>query len=360
MAKRRARGEGSIFKEASTDYWRAYVTLPDGSRKYKRSKSQQVVKDWLLQQRQAMRDSLLLSDERLTIGDYLDRFMSDVAAHTLAPSTIRSYSYLIRDHIVPEIGRIRLANLRPDHLQSLYSKKLKAGLSRRTVQYIHAIIRRSLNEAVRWGLIHRNPTDAVTPPRPKKAPPQTLSIEQAKLYLKSVEEHHYFPIYMLAIMNGMRKGELLGLHWEDVDLDDETISIKHALITIQGKSHIGEPKSSTAKRTIAIPEVICTALREYDSDKEGLVFKTPSGKPISQRNLTRHFHKSLESIGCEKMPFHNLRHTAATILLQAKVHPKIVQEMLGHSTITLTLDTYSHVIPGIQKEAADSMDRLFK
>jgi integrase len=101
-------------------------------------------------------------------------------------------------------------------------------------------------------------------------------------------------------------------------------------------------------------------LREYDSDKEGLVFKTPSGKPISQRNLTRHFHKSLEAIGFEKMPFHNLRHTAATILLQAKVHPKIVQEMLGHSTITLTLDTYSHVIPGIQKEAADSMDRLFK
>ncbi len=161
----------------------------------------------MLEQRKTIQNNLLIDDERLTLGDYLDRFMNEVAVHSLAPSTIRSYNYLIRDHINPEIGYIKLVKLRPDHLQALYSKKLNAGLSKRTVQYIHSIIRRSLNQAVKWGLIYRNPTDAVTPPRPKKEPPRILSADQAKRFLESVEDHPWYPIYLLAITTGMRKGE---------------------------------------------------------------------------------------------------------------------------------------------------------
>jgi integrase len=362
VAKKRARGEGSIFKEASTGYWCAKITLPDGQTKRKRARSQQIVRDWLLEQRKAVKENLLLKDEQITLGAYLDRFMDDVAAHTLAPSTIRSYSYLIRDHIRPEIGNIKLVNLRPDHLQSLYSEKLNVGLSKRTVQYIHSIIRRSLNQALRWGLIYRNPTDAVTAQRQKRNAPSTLSVDEAKKFLESVRSHRWYPIYLLAIMTGMRKGEILGLHWEDVDLENRSISIKHTLVTIQGRTMMSRPKSDAARRTIALPEIVSEELRVYQLEtnkKEGLVFTTSTDRPISQRNLTRHLHAALANAGLQRIRFHDLRHTAATLLLQAKVHPKVVQEMLGHSTIVLTLDTYSHVIPGIQEEAASEMDRLF-
>jgi integrase len=242
VAKRRARGEGSIFKEKS-GFWCAKIVLPNGIEKRKRSKSQKEVREWLQVQRQAIQTNLTISNDKALFGDYLDYFMETVAVHSLAPSTIRSYGYLIRDHIKPDLGQIRLVDLRPDHLQSLYSRKLDSGLSRRTVQYIHAVIRRSLNQAVKWEMLYRNPTDAVSPPRPLRKPPQTLTVEQVKVFLESVEGHPYYPIYLLAVTTGMRKGELLGLHWEDVDLDRKSISIRHTLIEIQGKVHLGQPKS---------------------------------------------------------------------------------------------------------------------
>ena len=362
MAKRRAKGEGSIYKEEYSDCWVAQITLPNGQRKKKRSKRQQVVREWLHEQHTAVQANLLLKDERLSLGEYLGRFMDDVASHSLAPSTIRSYNYLIKNHIVPEIGQIKLVSLRPDHLQSLYSKKLKEGLSKRTVQYIHAVIRRALNQAVKWGLLYRNPTNAVTPPRPRRKPHQTLSVEQAKAFLKAVEDHTYFPLYFLAISCGLRKGELLGLQWPSVELERGKIRVRHTLVDIQGNTHLGQPKSDAANRTITIPKSVIKALKQHQIKTgalEGYVFTTSTGHPISPRNLTRHFHSVLKKIGLPRIPFHSLRHTFATILLQSNVHPRLVQEMLGHSTIVLTLDTYSHVIPDHHEEAANEMDEIF-
>jgi len=357
VAKRRAKGEGTIFKEKSGN-WRADVTLPNGKRKSKRSKSQQVVKDWLLEQRKAQKDNLLLKDEKITVGEYLDRYLADVAAHTLKPSTLHSYNYLIRDHIKPNIGHIRLTNLRPDHLQALYSAKLNSGLSKRTVQYIHAVIRKSLNQAVKWGLLYRNPANAAIAPQPKRKPPQTLSADQVKLFLGAVEGHRLYSLYVLAITTGMRKGELLGLYWEDVDLDKRTISIHRTLVDIRGTMHVGQPKSDSAYRTIILSETVCEILKPQQ--EEGLVFTSTAGTFLSQRNVTRHFHSVLDRLGLPRMRFHDLRHTAATLLLEDNVHPKVVQDMLGHSSITLTLDTYSHVIPGHHDEAAKSMERFFE
>ena len=149
----------------------------------------------------------------------------------------------IETHIIPEIGSLRLAELRPDHLQSLYSRKLEAGLSKRTVQYIHAVIRRALNQAVKWNLIYRNPTDAVTPPTPEKKPPEVLTEDQAKLFLETVSGHRWYPIYVLAITTGMREGELLGLHWEDIDYTNKVINVSHSVNYIYGKSVITQPKT---------------------------------------------------------------------------------------------------------------------
>jgi integrase len=291
-------------------------------------------------------------------GDYLDHFI-DAVTPTLAASTVESYRRLVRDHIKPEVGHMKLVKLRPDHLQDLYSRKLDSGLSSRTVQYIHAVIRRSLNQAVKWGLLHHKPTDAVVAPVPRSEPQPTLSAEQAQLFLESAEGHYYYPAYFLAITTGMRKGELLGLQVEDVDLKRNKLQVRHIQVDIQGKTHLGQPKSTAAKRTITLSESVCEAIKEYCSKGEGYVLTSSAGTPLSQRNLSRHFHRTLEKLGLPSVPFHALRHTAATLLLQANVHPGLVQQMLGHSTIVLTPDTYSHVIPGHHDEAAEEMERIF-
>lgn len=362
MTKRRANREGSIFKEGSSDFWCAEITLPNGKRRRKRSKKQKVVKDWLLEQRTALRSGLLLPDEKVSFGNYLDRFLADVAAPTLKPKTVDSYRWLINLHIKPNLGKIALTKLRPDHLQSLYAKKLDEGLSKRTVQHMHAVIRRSLNQALKWGLIYRNPATLVTAPTPDKRTPSTLTEAQARLFLASVEAHRWYPIYVLAITTGMRQGEILGVHWEDVDLEQGTLSIQHTIQNLRGRIIQGEPKTSGSRRKIALPEYTKAVLRQHQdktAETEGLLFTTSSGRPVSPRNVIRHFHRALEKAGLPRMRFHDLRHTAATLLLKEKVHPKVVQEMLGHSTITLTLDTYSHILPDIQQEAADKMDKLF-
>ncbi len=179
--------------------------------------------------------------------------------------------------------------------------------------------------------------------------------------LESINDHRWYSIYVLAIMTGLRKGKILGLHWEDVDIEQGSANIKHTLVSVQGRSFLSQPKSDNARRTIILPNTVIKVLKEQqlDSGTEGLVFTTSTGRPVSQRNLTRHFHSALDKLGFPRIRFHDLRHTAATLLLKVNVHSKIVQEMLGHASIMLTLDTYSHILPDIQNEAAEKMDGLF-
>ena len=360
MAKRRSKGEGTIFFSESQNLWVAEITLPSGKRKRKYGKTQGEVKNWLLKQRETVSKGLSVKDDRVTVADYFKRYLDDVVTHTLKPKTISSYKYIIESHVIPEIGGLRLFQLRPDHLQSLYSRKLESGLSKRTVQYIHAVVRSGLNHAVKWGLIYRNPTDAVTAPRPEKKPPEVLTEDQAKKFLETVGNHRWYPIYVLAITTGMREGEILGLHWEDIDLKNEVISVVHTVNYIDGRSVLSQPKTKKSQRPVALAKLTIEVLKEIKDKDSGLVFTTSSGKPISHRNLLRHYHASLEKASIKRMRFHDLRHTFATFLFRKKVHPKVVQSMLGHSTIAITIDTYSHIIPDIQEEAAKKIDEIFE
>jgi len=303
VAKRRTKGEGSIFTEKATGYWCAEITLPDGMKKRKRSKKQQIVREWLLEQRQAIQDGLTLTDGNSRYDKYLDRYLFEVAIPSLRPKTVDAYKWLIDSHIKPNLGHL-------------------------------ALKRESI----------------------------TLTKEQAALYLESVEEHRWYPIYVLAITTGMRKGEILGLRWRDIDFERHNLSIRHTVQYLRGHNISGETKTPSSRRMIALSGYTISVLRKHQTSSngsEGLVFSTSTGKPISGRNITRHFHRSLEKAGLERMPFQDLRHTAATLLLKENVHPKIVQDMLGHSSITLTLDTYSHILPDMQQEAAEKMDGIF-
>ena len=358
--KRRTSGEGSIFYSQTENCWVAEITLPNGKRRRKRSKKQYVVREWLQTSLMRLKEGKLLLDERATVSQLFDRFLNDIVDKNLKPKTADSYRYLAENHILPTLGKIRLKDLKPTHIQALYSKKLEEGLSKRTVHYIHAVLRRALNEAIKWELLTSNPTSKVTPPVPSKKAPQTLSVEQIRKLLEVVRGHPYYPIYLIAIGCGLREGEILGLETKDIDLENSQIAIRQTVVSIRGKTSINEPKTPTAMRTVRIPSYVVEVLKNMPLPQDGLIFKTSNSNPISPRNLLRHFHESLVKAGLPRVSFHSLRHSYASIQLISGTHPKVVQEALGHSSIELTLNTYSHLIPNLQKEAADKLDVVLK
>jgi integrase len=362
--KRRAHGEGSLYYWEEKALWVGQIILPTGKKRVKYTKTQKEAKDWLHTQKEAVKSGNWVEQENITLADYLDRYMSDVAAHTLRPKTLEAYEYLVRLHIKPELGAIKLSALRPDQLQNLYSVKLNSGLSRRTVQFIHSVLHKSLDQAYKWGLVTRNVSDLVDPPSVKRHAPVTFSPAQVKQLLASCRKDRMYPILALAVSCGLREGEVLGIFYEDIDWKNNTIHIQHAVQYLIGKGLIiTEPKTDKARRTIAVPDFVMVALKQHcdsQNTNQGLIFKTSNGTPFSPRNVIRYFKQTLEKAGLPEIRFHDLRHTAATLLLSEGVHPKVVQEMLGHSQINLTLDTYSHVLPSMQQEASEKMNGLLK
>lgn len=357
--KKRSSGEGSLFFSQSEQCWIAEIVLPDGRKKRKRSKKQYIVREWLQNSLTELKNGNFVSDDRFTVDNLLEKYLNEVADKTLKPKTIDSYRYITIKHILPLLGNLKLKELKPTHIQTLYTTKLEEGLSKRTVQYIHAVLRRALNQAVKWELLARNPTDRVVPPTPEKKAPETLTIEQIKKFLEVVKDHRYYPIYLIAIGCGLREGEILGLETKDIDLVNNQISVRQTVVCIRGKVSINEPKTPSAKRTVAMPLFVAQSLKEITLPEEGLIFRTSNNTPISPRNLLRHFHLSLAKAGVKRVKFHSLRHSYASLQLLSGTHPKVVQEALGHSSIELTLNTYSHLLPSLQKEAAEKLDKIF-
>ena len=370
MTKRRSRGEGSIYRRKD-GLWCAQIILPNGKRKDKYAKSQKEVRDWLDSQKNSVHQGVWTDSDSLTVEVFLNHYLNDIVAHNLRPKTQESYFGLVRLHILPELGKIKLTSLRPDHVQALYALKAKEGYSKRTIQYIHAVLHKALDQAVKWGLVPRNVCEAVQAPRPAKNPMEILTQEQANKLLAVTQNDPLHALWVAAITTGMRKEELAGLRWVDVNLEKKTIQIQQVALTVYQKGIIiSEPKSEESRRTIELSKATVDALRVHKEKQErikesssewedyGLVFCSKKGRPIGSRNLLKYFHVALEKAGLPKVTFHSLRHLHATLLLVAGVHPKIVQERLGHSRIDITLDLYTHVIPGLQKPAADIIDTL--
>jgi integrase len=222
-------------------------------------------------------------------------------------------------------------------------------------------LHKALDQALKWGLVVRNVSDLVESPKPKRKQFKTWTADEVKRFLSAVKGHTYYPIYVLAAYTGLRQGEVLAIHAEDVDLDAGVIHVRHQLTYIRGEGiKITEPKTESSRRPVTLPDSALQVLQEHlkACESKGLIFTTRSGRPISARNVVRHFKSVIEREGLPEIRFHDLRHTHATLLLAAGVHPKVVQERLGHSSIALTLDTYSHVIPSLQTEAADQFEEL--
>jgi len=291
---------------------------------------------------------------------------------TVRPKTATQYAQIVRQHICPSLGKFKLKDLRPDMIQSLYNAKLSDGIGARTVSLIHAVLHKALNYALKMGMIVRNPADAVTKPKSRRAEMHALDDTQARNFLLAAQESRLYALYHVAISTGLRIGELLGLKWSDLDWTTHKISVQRQLQRLTGKGLVfSEPKTRAGRRVIVLGKSTINVLHEHfddqfeerkQADKEwnklDLIFVSSEGTPLDQRNVTRDYKEILKKAGCPEIRFHDLRHTATSLMLQQNVHPKVVQERLGHSDISLTLNTYSHVMPGMQEEAASKMDEL--
>jgi integrase len=354
-----------------------YTTqTPDGpKRKYVYGRRYKDVERKLAEAMGDAARGLVYDDMSLTVGDYLDRWLSDAVRGTVRESTYSRDKYLVTNHIKPTLGRVKLKNLTALHLQGLYRERLDSGLSGSTVQKIHHVIHKALTQAVKWDLIPRNPATAVKAPTPTTKEMHPLSAEEARRLLEAARGDRLEALYVLAIHTGMRRGELLGLKWSDVDLENARINIRRTLTrTDNGKRvTLGDPKTRKSRRAIRLTPQAIEALRSHLERQlreiveagdlygdQGLVFTTEVGTPINPSNLRqRSFAPLLKKAGLPRIRFHDLRHTCATLLLSKGVHPKLVQELLGHASIAITLDTYSHFIPEMGDQTATAMEGLF-
>lgn len=359
--KSRANGDGDVYprknKAGKVTGYRGGVRAPDGRRRYVSGRTKKEAREALREARSNAAGGLVFDAGKLTVGEYLDRWLSDSVRGSVRDVTHASYAHLTKKHIKPAIGAVKLSGLTPAHLQGFYRSKLDSGLSPRTVRYLHAVLHRALKQALRWGLIPRNVAAAVDPPQISKKPVTPLSPTEARTFLEAARGDRLEALYVLAIHTGMRQGEMLGLRWDDADLDA-------GILRVRGT------KSARSRRTVKLSRTALEALRSHRKRQaeerlrlgslwrdEGLVFASEVGGTINPSNLrNRSFKPFLEVAGLPDIRFHDLRHTCATLLLCRGVHAKFVQELLGHATIAITLDTYSHVMPGMDSGAADAMD----
>jgi integrase len=360
--RRRGQGEGSIYRRPD-GRWVAALDLGwrDGkrTRKYLYGRTRELVARKLARALAQQQQGYEFANERLTVEQFLARWL-EAKRGTIRPGTWRRYEELVRLHVNPKIGRRRLARLKPEQLQQLYTE-LQARRSSATVLKVHRMLHSAFKLAVRWGAMPHNTTELVIAPTSQRHEFDTLTAEQARSFLKAAQGDRLEALlYVLAISTGMRQGELLGLRWQDVDLKRRRLQLVRQL------------KNRQSRRAVLLPALAATALVDHRArqaaereqqggcwEEHGLVFPNTVGRALNPDNLRqRSFFPLLARAGLPRIRFHDLRHSCATLLLSEGVHPKIVSDLLGHSQIGITLDLYSHVTATMQAVAAEAMGRL--
>ena len=286
---------------------------------------------------------------------------------TVRRTTFLGYEGHVRNHIVPAIGGRALRSLDGRTLNSFYASLSDGAkkLSPSSVKRVHATVHRALRDAVRWEYLEANPADACDPPRDRgrDSEMRTWSAEQGATFLQSVRGHPQYPLWVLLAMTGMRRGEALGLRWCDIDFVGSTLSVRQTLIAAGADVHIAPPKTARGRRVIALDTRTVRTLKSHrrkanPSDTNKPVFTDDRGTPLIPQEISKEFGRLSRAARLPRIRLHDLRHTHATLALQAGIHPKIVSERLGHSAVSFTLDVYSHALPHMQQEASERIGRL--
>jgi integrase len=315
---------------------------------------------------------------KLTVGDYMEQWLADYCLPNLQPRTTEGYGFIVRKYIIPSLGNIELTALRPEHLQRFYTEKLASGgkdgtgLSPRSVRYCHTTLHKALKSAMRLGILARNPADAVDPPRLKPHEMQIMSEDDIQKLLELAKDTQYYQVFYLALYTGLRRSELLGLKWADVDLILCQLSVARSLQQLRNGKVVEAPcKTDKSKRMVSLSPRTAIMLRQYKDQQTKLrkdidipitekdyVFSHYDGSPILPDSLSQAWRHLATKAGLKNIRLHDCRHTHASLMLKAGIHPKIVSERLGHAGIQITLDTYSHVSPGLQEAAANAFDNI--
>ena len=368
MAKR-GNNEGTIYQLPSGS-WRAQIYI-NGQRLGKTKKSKFEAQKWL-------RDTLGKIDHGYTghgantiFGEFLDEWLTS-KSNAIKKTTWNLYECVIRNHINPILGKIKLTDISPQKIQSLYLQKERDGVGKRTIRVIHTIINSSLRNAVKLGALHTNPTEAVNPPNYETPEMQAYAEHEITLLLLASKGTPLEALIHVAITTGLRQSELLALKWSDIDWDRSTISVQRQLKRkYDNKEYFSSLKTKSGRRTISIGINTADKLRDHHQkqmnekkamgsqwNENDLIFPSKIGTPMHQRNLLRRFKSLIQESGLREIRFHDLRHTAASLMLNHGISPLIVAKRLGHSKVSITLDTYGHLLPGMHQESANFIDGL--
>jgi len=310
-----------------------------------------------------------VNKSRMTVAELLRYWLETDATHNVRLGTLHGYEYTITHYIIPELGAMPVQSLTPATVQQFYSNQLAAGIGPRTVQLCHLRLTQALKMAVRMGLVARNVAEYTKPPRVVSKEMHVWTKEQAQQFLAAARQSVYGPIWLLSLATGMRKGELLGLRWQDVDFTANTVAVVQTVGLLRGATVIGTPKSKSSRRTITVQVPVMTALREHRArqnehrlslgtewNDHDLVFSAANGKPINPNNLTRDYDRWVKVSGVPRIRVHDQRHTSVSIALQMGANIKAVSQRVGHAKTSITMDIYAHTIAEQHQEVADKLD----
>jgi len=379
--KHRGHGEGTIYHRQD-GRWAASITVEGGKRKTFYGKSRKAVQEKLKGALHEQQQETLVTAPQQTLKQFLEDWLENTHKQNIRPRSHERYEQIVRLHIVPALGKVQLQKLAPQQLKKLYADKLKEGLSSVTIAAIHNLLHRALDDAVKWDIIARNVCDRISPPRKVQREITPLNVEQIHILLETVRGHPQEALFVLALNTGARRGELLGLKWNDINFTEGTMQIRRILNRVPTKmiKEVGqhyvesEPKTKKSRRSLFLTTLALDALKQHRSrqqdnkEKAGTawedhdyVFCTPLGKHLHPGNdALVELKKLLVKADLPNIRFHDLRHSSASLLLSMGVHPKIVQEILGHSLISMTMDIYSHVLPTMQKEAMEKLNQALQ
>jgi len=369
---RRGNREGSLTKRPD-GRWEARITLDNGKRKSFFARTRQEAARRLTEALRDYEKGLPIVGDKQVLRTYLVEWL-EIIRPALRESSWQRYEEICRLHLIPQLGGTPLSKLTAQQLNRLYAQKLADGLSPQMVRYIHVTAHKALQNALHVGLVQRNVASFATAPRKQRRKMHVFNAEQARTFLEAARGDPFEALYVLAITCAMRLGELLALQWSDVDLEAGHLQVRTSVRKHRRRFAFNEPKTDHGRRKLALTHLAQEALqahRDYQKGKRlaagsawnqtDLVFCNEVGLPLDGISVMRYRYAPLiKSAGLPRIRFHDLRHTCATLLLLAGVHPKVVSEMLGHASITITLDLYSHVLPDMQREATSALDELLR
>jgi integrase len=370
VSKRRGHGEGGLYQRADGQWVGAVQLGWENGKRHRKvvyGKTQAEALGKLRTEQARVDAGLPLSDDRLTVADVMNEWLDNLQGH-VSTNTLDNYATMARLHILPTLGRTRMRRLTPAAVQGLLASKQTAGYSPSTVRRIRAVLVQAIRQAERWGLVARNVAALTEGPRMTRREGRSLTVKQAQALLDAAKGDRLEALYLLMLSLGLRRGEALGLAWSDLDLDAGTLGVRRALKRERKRLVVGEVKTAGSRRTLNVPRPVVESLRTHRVRQleerlvagegwtdSGLVFTTGIGTPIDPTNLRHHFDRLCERAGLGHWHPHELRHSAASIMLAQRVPLEVVSEVLGHASIRMTKDTYGHIMAPQKREAAEAM-----